>query len=167
MSILASAVGAIIAAIIESSALTHLRVDGFAPDLLFAVGVGLAMTLGFQSAMTWAFVGGIVSDLLMPERALGTTSLTLVLVTALALIIARATWPPRLAVVALTSGVLTPLYQMLLLALLTVTAGVAWVGLSLPDLAVVAVANAVIAVVSAVILRALDLRFGEPERTAW
>ena len=29
------------------------------------------------------------------------------------------------------------------------------------------VANAVIAVVSAVVLRALDLRFGEPERTAW
>jgi cell shape-determining protein MreD len=167
MSILASAVGAIIAAIIESSALTHLRVDGFAPDLLFAVGMGLAMTLGFEGAMTWAFVGGVMSDLLMPERALGSTTLTLVLVTALALLIARAAWPPRLAVVALTGALLTPLYQLLLLALLAVTAGVAWVGLSLPDLVFVAVANAVIAVVSAVILRALDLRFGEPERTAW
>jgi cell shape-determining protein MreD len=167
MSILASAVGAIIAAIIESSALTHLRVDGFAPDLLFAVAVGLAMTLGFESAMAWAFVGGIVSDLLMPERALGSTSLALLLVTALALVVARATWPPRLAVVAATGLVLTPLYQMLLLALLAVTAGVAWVGLSLPDLLAVAITNAVIAVVAAVLLRALDLRFGEPERTAW
>ena len=80
MSVLAPAVGAVLAAILESSVLTHLQVGGVAPDLVFAVGVAVAMTLGFESGMTWAFVGGVSLDLLVPGRALGSTALTLVLV---------------------------------------------------------------------------------------
>jgi hypothetical protein len=52
MSVLAPAVGAVIAAIVESSVLTHLQVGGLRPDLVFAVGVAVAMVLGFESGMT-------------------------------------------------------------------------------------------------------------------
>mgnify|MGYP001825562149 CR=1 FL=1 len=167
MSVLAPAVGAVLAAILESSVLTHLQVGGVAPDLVFAVGVAVAMVLGFESGMTWAFVGGVSLDLLLPGRALGSTALTLVLVAGMALLVARALWPPRLLVIGGTTFVLSFVYQILLLGLLALTAGVAFAGLSPSDMVVAGILNLSIAVIAVVAVRALDLRFGEPERLAW
>jgi rod shape-determining protein MreD len=167
MSVLAPAVGAVLAAILESSVLTHLQVGGVAPDLVFAVGIAVAMVLGFESGMSWAFAGGIALDLLLPGRALGSTALTLLLVTAAALVVARALWPPRLVVVSLTTFGLTFVYQVILTALLAFTIGVAFAGLALPQLVIAGLLNALIAAVAVVAVRALDLRFGEPERLAW
>jgi len=167
MSVLASAVGAVLAAILESSVLTHLQVGSVRPDLVFAVGIAVAMVLGFESGMTWAFVGGVALDLLLPGRALGSSTLTLLLLTAAALTVARVMWPPRLAIISVTAFVLTFGYQLMLLALLALTAGVALIGISLPDLVIIGLMNAAIAGFSVLVLRALDLRFGEPERLAW
>jgi rod shape-determining protein MreD len=167
MSVLAPAVGAVIAAIVESSVLTHLQVGGLRPDLVFAVGVALAMVLGFESSMTWAFVGGLTLDLLLPGRSLGSTALALVLVTAMALLVARITWPPRLVVIAATSFGLSLVYQVLLLGLLALTENVAFLGLSVTDLVLVGLLDAAITAVAVVVVRAIDLRFGERERLAW
>lgn len=167
MSVLAPAVGAVIAAIVESSVLTHLQVGGLRPDLVFAVGVALAMVLGFESSMTWAFVGGLTLDLLLPGRSLGSTALALVLVTAMALLVARVTWPPRLVVIAATSFGLSLIYQVLLLGLLALTENVAFLGLSVTDLVLVGLLDAAITAVAVVAVRAIDLRFGERERLAW
>jgi rod shape-determining protein MreD len=167
MSVLAPAVGAVSAAILESSVLTHLQVGGVKPDLVFAVGVAVAMVLGFESGMTWAFIGGVTLDLLMPGRALGSTALTLVLTTALALLVARAMWPPRLVVIGATVFGLTFVYQVVLLVLLAMTTGAALAGLSVPGLVVVGIMNIVITILAVIVIRALDLRFGEPERLAW
>jgi rod shape-determining protein MreD len=167
MSVLASAVGAILAAILESSVLTHLLVGGVKLDLVFAVGVAVAMVLGFEAGMTWAFAGGLMLDILMPERALGATALTLVIVTAMALLIARASWPPRTTAIVVSVAALGVVFQLLLLALLIVTSGVALAGLSVWDLVVVAVLDALVALPAVLAARALDLRFGEPERVAW
>jgi rod shape-determining protein MreD len=167
MSVLAPAVGAFLAAILESSVLTQLQVGSVKPDLVFAMGVAVAMVLGFESGMTWAFVGGVTLDLLLPGRAFGSTALALVLATAAALLVARATWPPRLIVVAATALGLTIAYQVMLLGLLALTSDVAFTGLSVTDVAVIGLANTAIAAVSVVAVRALDLRFGEPERMAW
>jgi rod shape-determining protein MreD len=167
MSVLAPAVGAFLAAVIESSVLTHLQVGSVKPDLVFAVGIAVAMVLGFESGMTWAFTGGATLDLLLPGRALGSSALTLILVTALALLVARAVWPPRVVVVAATAFVLSPVYQLVLLAILSVTAAVGFAGLGAVDLAIIATMNAAIAAVAVVVVRAIDLRFGEPERLAW
>jgi rod shape-determining protein MreD len=167
MSVLAPAVGAFIAAILESSVLTQLQVGSIKPDLVFAMGVAVAMVLGFESGMTWAFVGGITLDLLLPGRAFGSTALALVLSTAAALLVARATWPPRLVVIAATAFALTLAYQILLLGLLALASDVAFAGLSVTDLVFIGLANSAIAAVTVLAVRALDLRFGEPERMAW
>ena len=167
MSVLAPAVGAVLAAILESSVLTHLEVGGITPDLVFAVGVAVAMVMGFESGMAWAFAGGVALDLLLPGRALGSTTLVLLLVTAASLLVARALWPPRILVIGATTFVLTFVYQVLLTALLAYTIGVAFGGLTLAGLVVAGVVNSIIAVVAVVAVRALDLRFGEPERLAW
>lgn len=167
MSVLAPAVGAFIAAVFESSVLTHLQVGSVKPDLVFAMGIAVAMVLGFESGMTWAFTGGLTLDVLLPERALGSTALALILVTALALLVARAVWPPRGVIVAATAFALTFVYQFLLLAILTLTADVGFAGLAATDLTLIALLNAVIAGAAVVAVRAIDLRFGEPERLAW
>jgi rod shape-determining protein MreD len=167
MSILASAVGAILAAMLESSVLTHLAVGGITPDLVFAMGVAVAMVLGFDAGMTWAVAGGVMLDILMPERVLGSTALTLVVTIGLALFVARATWPPRLSMIAVTAFALSLVYQLLLLFLLGVTSSVSWTGVSVADLILTALLNVILVVPSVLVARALDLRFGERERVAW
>jgi rod shape-determining protein MreD len=167
MSVLAPAVGAFLAAVLESSVLTQLQVGSVKPDLVFAMGVAVAMVLGFESGMAWAFVGGVALDLLLPGRAFGSTALALVLATAAALLVARATWPPRIVVIAATTFGLTVAYQVLLLGVLALTSDVAFAGLSLTDMALIALANTAIAAATVVAVRAIDLRFGEPERMAW
>jgi hypothetical protein len=103
----------------------------------------------------------------VPGRALGSTTLALILVIAAALLVARAVWPPRTVVVAATTFVLSVVYQLLLLAILGVTADVEFAGLGATELALIAVMNAAIAIVAVAVIRAIDLRFGEPERLAW
>jgi hypothetical protein len=125
------------------------------------------MSLGFESGMTWAFIGGITLDLLLPGRVLGVSALTLVLLTGAALIVARAVWPPRAVAVGVTAFALTFAYQLLLLGLLALASDVALTGVSLTELVLIGLLNAAIAAVAVVAVRALDLRFGEPERLAW
>jgi rod shape-determining protein MreD len=167
MSVLAPAVGAVLAAILESSVLTHLQVGSVRPDLVFAMGIAVAMTLGFESGMTWAFVGGLSLDLLLPGRALGASALALLVAVALALLVARVVWPPRLLVVAATAFVLAFAYHAIGLALLAFNDGVGLGGLSLPEIAAIALVDGAIAGLAVPVIRALDLRFGESERLAW
>ena len=167
MSVLAPAVGAVLAAILESSVLTHLQVGGVKPDLVFAVGVAVAMGLGFESGMTWAFVGGVSLDLLLPGHVLGSSALTLILLISAALLVARVLWPPRLVFVAGTAVVLTFGYHLLIQTVQAISTGSAFAGLSASDLVVISLLNGLIAAVAVPVVRALDLRFGEPERLAW
>ena len=167
MSVLAPAVGAVLAAILESSVLTHLQVGSVRPDLVFAMGIAVAMVLGFESGVTWAFVGGLALDLLLPGRALGSSALALLLVIAAALLVARVMWPPRLVFVAATAFVLTFAYQALVLGLLPFVEGTGPAGSSFVDLAAIGLLKAVIAGLLVPVVRALELRFSEPERLAW
>ena len=57
--------------------------------------------------------------------------------------------------------------RLVALFLLGVTSGVSWASVSIADLLLTAVLNVVIAVPAVLVARALDLRFGEPERVAW
>ena len=75
--------------------------------------------------MIWAFLGGLMLDMLLPERALGATTLALLVAVGAALLVARVTAPPRLIVIAATAFGVSWLYQVLLIALLALTAGIA------------------------------------------
>jgi rod shape-determining protein MreD len=167
MSLLASAVGATLAAILESSVLTQLAAGAVKPDLLFALTIAAAMVLGFQDAMVWAFVGGVMLDTLSPERPLGATALAFLICVGLALLVARATEPGRLGVIAVSAFSLTFLYQALLLILLAMTAGVRITQVQISTLGLIAAMNAAIAVAAAWVMRALVTRFGRAERPDW
>ena len=147
--------------------LTHLQVGSVRPDLVFAMGIAVAMVLGFESGMTWAFVGGLSLGLLQPGQVLGASALTLLLLIGASLLVARVLWPPRLVFVAGTAFVLTFGYHLTLQAVDVLATGAAFAGLSVTELLVVAALNAIIAGASVPVVRALDLRFGEQERLAW
>jgi rod shape-determining protein MreD len=167
MSLLIAAVGAILAAVVESSVFTQLPIGGVKPDLLFALTMAVAMVMGFEDGMVMAFTGGLMLDLLLPERPVGSTILTLLVVTGLALLVARATEPPRLMVIAITTFALSFVYQALLLLLLALTAGIAIGAWPLTSFAFIGLLNALVATVAAWVMRAVLLRFGPSERVDW
>jgi rod shape-determining protein MreD len=167
MSLLISAAAATLAAIVESSVLTQLVVDGVKPDLVLALTLGVAMVLGFEHGMVWAVVGGLMLDLLLPERMPGSTTLALLLLTGIALLVARATDPPRLLVIGVTVFVLSLAYQGLLMLLLAVTTGSAIRPIDVPSSVVIALLNTIFALAAAWIARTVAYRFGRLERVDW
>lgn len=167
MGLLIAALGATLAAIVESSVLTQLLIGGVKPDLVLSLGLAMAMLLGFEHGMVWAVVGGLLLDFLLPERAIGSTTLALLIATGAALLVARLSDAPRLSIIALTVFILTFLYQALLMLLLAVTTGTAIQSVTVIAYAFIALMNAAIAVGATWVVRGLMERFGREGRVAW
>jgi rod shape-determining protein MreD len=168
MTVPIAAVGAVIAAIVETSVLPELQVAGVNPDLVLVLTLVSAMLLEVEDGLIWAFLGGFMLDMLTPgNRAAGSTTLTLLIVTGVALLIARVSNPPRILTVVIAVFALTFLYQALLLVLLALTSGASLVSVPVASLALRGVLNAVLAAAVALGVRALYLRFGPAERTDW
>lgn len=167
MGLLSTAVGAVMAAILEVSVLAQLQLAGTRPDLVLAVGVGVAMTLGFDAAMVWAFVGGLLLDVMLPERPIGSTTLAMLVAVGLSMVVARVVESPRLLVIGATAFAITFLYEGLLTGVLALASGVGIGALSLSSWAAVAVVSGLIASLTAWVIRSLQLRFGAFERVDW
>lgn len=106
-------------------------------------------------------------DILAPERALGATALALLAATGLASLVGRATSSRRIATIMAVTFGLAFAYQAVLLGVLAVTTGLDVPALSVGVLAGSAVIDAGIAGVAVIVLRALELRFGDIERGEW
>jgi len=167
MGLLSTAVGAVVAAILEVSVLAQLQLAGIRPDLVLAVGIGVAMTMGFDAAIVWAFVGGLLLDVMLPERPIGSTTLAMLISVGVALVVARVVESPRLLVIGVTAFGITFLYEALLTAILAFASGVDMGTLSLASWALVALSSGVIAAIAAWVIRSLLLRFGTFERVDW
>jgi rod shape-determining protein MreD len=167
MTFLVAGVGAIIAAIIETSVLPEAQVAGVSPDLVLVLTLVSAMLLGVEEGLIWAFVGGFMLDMLAPgERAAGSTPLTLLIMAGIALLVARVSGPPRILVVGLVAVVLTFAYEVLLLVVLALTSGVGLGALPFGSIAPLALLDGVLACAAAWVIRALSLRFGS-EKLHW
>ena len=166
MSLPLAALGALIAALLETSVLPELRIAEVKPDLVLALCVVAAMIVGVEEGMVWAFVGGLMLDMLSVERPLGATTLSLLLVLGVAVLVSRVLGPNRTLASVLSAFALTWLYHAALLAILAVTANVALGELPVRALLIMAVLNAIIALPAALVMRGLMVRFAPPER-AW
>jgi rod shape-determining protein MreD len=78
MTLLLAAVGATVAALLESTAGHYLRIDTAEPHLVFVFGVIVTVAIGLEAGLVWAFVGGLVLDVLL-QRPLGSTAFALLL----------------------------------------------------------------------------------------
>lgn len=166
MSIPLAAVGAVVVALLEVSVLPELTIAGVKPDLIFIFSVTATMMIGIEVGLTWAFVGGLMLDLLTPGRQLGATSLVLLLLAGVIIIVARFLPQRRVLVATGAVFILAWGFQVLEAFLLGATTGLdpmdSWTSL-LP----IALVDAAIALPIAALMRVVWLRYGVTERLDW
>lgn len=78
MTLLLAAVGATVTALLELGVGPYLRVASTQPHLVLVLGVVVTVALGLETGLVWAFLGGIVLDVLV-QRPLGSTAFALLL----------------------------------------------------------------------------------------
>jgi len=88
MSMTLAAVGAVAAALLNLTIAPFLRIGGAQPDFLLTCAVLWTVVAGLEGGLLWAFIGGLIIDLLSP-RPLGSTAFTLLLCVGGAAVLAR------------------------------------------------------------------------------
>jgi rod shape-determining protein MreD len=166
MSLPLAALGALVAALVEMSVLPEIRIAGVKPDLVFVLAVVSVVIVGVEEGLVWAFLGGLMLDLLSVERPLGATMLSLLLTVGIAALFARVLGPSRALAGALAVFALTWIFHGILIGVLAVTAGVGVSTAAFGPVFAIAVLNIVVALPAIAVARGLVLRFAPPER-AW
>ena len=168
MSLVLAAVGAGVAALIQSSILPFTAAGGAGLDLVLVLAVVWTMTVGLEGGLIWAFLGGLIIDVLL-MRPLGLTAFVLLLAVGAAWLVGRisrrAFYPIVVATAAVTAGIASVLTIVLFGALRGLPAGVEPLAQAVPTGLLAGLAAAAIAPVPLLIQRR---RFGdETERVDW
>lgn len=161
-----AALGALLAALLESAVLPELPIAGTQADLVLALAIVATILLGPEDGLVWAFVGGLLLDLLTPARPLGATTVTLLLVVGSAALVRHfAGRGRRLAAVAATF-VGSWIFHVTLFAVMVLVSGVA-LGAFRPEAVLVAsLLNTLVALPAAVLMSAVARRLAA-ERADW
>ena len=168
MSLVLAAVGAAVAALIQSSILPFTAAGGAGLDLVLVLAVVWTMTVGLDGGLVWAFLGGLIIDVLL-MRPLGLTAFVLLLAVGAAWLVGRvsprAFYPLVVATAAVTAGLASILTVVLFGVLRGLPAGVEPVSQAVPTALLAGLVAAVIAPIPVIIRRR---RFGdETERVDW
>ena len=78
MTLLLAAVGATMTALVELTVGPYLRFGTAQPHLVLVLGIVVTVAIGLEAGLVWAFVGGLVLDVLA-QRPLGSTAFALLL----------------------------------------------------------------------------------------
>ena len=168
MSLVLAAVGAAVAALIQSSILPFTAAGGAGLDLVLVLAVVWTMTVGLDGGLVWAFLGGLIIDVLL-MRPLGLTAFVLLLAVGAAWLVGRisprAFYPVVVATAAVTAGLASVLTIVLFGVLRGLPAGVDPLSQAVPTTLLAGLVAALIAPVPLIIRRR---RFGdETERVDW
>ncbi len=113
MTLLLAAVGATVTALLELTIGPYLRVGNAEPHLVLVVGIVVTLALDIEAGLVWAFVGGLVLDVLA-QRPLGSTAFALLLCLGGAALLGRAFARLRQIIPIPAAFVLSVLYSMTL-----------------------------------------------------
>lgn len=89
MRFLLAAVGGTLAALVESTVVPHLTVNGAHPHVVLVLGIVWTVAAGVETGLVWGFAGGLALDA-FAQRPLGSTAFVLVAVLGVAGLLARA-----------------------------------------------------------------------------
>ena len=153
-----AAAGAVATALLETSVFSELKIAGAKPDLVFVFAVVSAIVAGLETGLLWAFLGGLMLDMMLPERPVGSTTLVLLLSLGAAVLAARLLPESRVAVPTLAVFLLTWPYQLVTAALLSATAAALAIPSPLPAILPIAVLNGAVALLATLVGRSLALR---------
>jgi rod shape-determining protein MreD len=164
-----SALGALIAALIDTTVLPEWRIGGASANLVLTLAIVAAITVSVEDGLTWAVVGGLLVDILTPARPIGATTLTLLLVVGMAIVAGHIASQQRRATAIMATFALTWVYQALLLTVLAFVVGVSFGSLDrqLPVIAISAIINSLIALPAVLAVGALARRFAISGRATW
>lgn len=166
MSLTLAAVGAVVAALVQLSVGPYIQVAGAQPNIVLVFTVIWTMIVGFEGGLVWAFVGGLLLDLLGSGN-LGASAFTLLVCVAVASVIARVFTRARFLTPVAVVFVLAVFDFFSRLLLDRLLRGVA----ASPDVISLAVPAAVYDLLLAAIVAPITLvfyrRFGERERIDW
>jgi rod shape-determining protein MreD len=119
MTLLVAAIGATVAALLESTVTQYLRVGDAQPHLVFVLAVVSTVAAGLDTGLVWAFVGGIALDVLGP-RPIGTTAFALLISVGATSLIARSLIRVRPVVAIIATALLSLVYSMTLVFLFSI-----------------------------------------------
>lgn len=88
MTLTLAAVGAVVAALLQSTVVPYLEIGGARPDLVLIYAVIVTIVVDIDHGITAAFIGGLAIDVLAP-RPIGSTAFVLLVVVAGAAAIGR------------------------------------------------------------------------------
>lgn len=85
---LRAAIGAMVAALLETTVGPHMGLGGGGPHLVLVLGVVWTVAAGLESGLAWAFAGGLALDVLA-QRPIGASAFSLLVCLAAADTLAR------------------------------------------------------------------------------
>ena len=113
MKLLLAAVGATVTALLELTVGPYLRIGAAQPHLVLVFGIVVTVAIGLEAGLVWAFVGGLVLDVLA-DRPLGSTSFALLLCVGATAVLSQFLVRVRPIVPILATLLLSLLYSMIL-----------------------------------------------------
>ncbi|HEY7598451.1 MAG TPA: hypothetical protein VH741_00890 [Candidatus Limnocylindrales bacterium] len=161
-----AALGALLAALLETSVAPELAIGGAQADLVLALAIAAAMVMGLEDGLVWAFLGGLMLDMLVPGRPIGATTVVLLLAVGVAALAVRIPAPRRALAVAAVFA-LTFAFHLALTGVLSATTGLSLSSLDVGVVLVSAVINAIVALPAVIAFTAIERRFGVAERADW
>ena len=160
-----AAVGAGIAALLESTVASRYQIAGAQLQIVMVLGIAVTLIYGFEEGMAWAFVGGLFLDFLA-LKPLGSSVFGLLIVmaaTELAVpVLSRSRYPGVIGAVV----VLTPVFLLISGAVTGLLRPPA-PPVHLTSLIAAAFANGVVAAVVAPVLIGMKRRAEQRERVVW
>jgi len=168
LSLVLAAVGAAVAALIQSTVLPFADTGGGGLDLVLVIAVVWTMALGLEGGLVWAFLGGLVIDVLL-MRPLGLTAFIDLLAVGAAWVVgrlfARALYPVIIVAAASLAALAGPFSVLLYQALRDVPSDVdAMAGVG-PSAVLAGITAAIVAPGALAVAR--RGRVDEAERVEW
>jgi rod shape-determining protein MreD len=113
MTLLLAALGATMTALVELTVGPYLRFGTAQPHLVLVLGIVVTVAIGLEAGLVWAFVGGLVLDVLA-QRPLGSTAFALLLCMGATAVLAQLLVRVRPIVPVLATLLLSLFYSMTL-----------------------------------------------------
>lgn len=161
-----AALVALLAALIETTVLPEMPIAGATADLVLVCVVCAALVLGVEDGLIGAFLGGLLTDMLITARPVGAGTLALLIIAGIAAAVARIAGPSRRWLAVALTVVLTPVLHVVLSVVLVLTEGQPF-AFDVTALLIAAFMNGVLAFAVAALFGAIENRFGSTERVDW
>jgi len=161
-----AAVGAVVTALLQLTLVPYLQVGGAQPDLILVFAVTMTVAGDLESGLVWAFVGGLMIDVLAP-RPLGMTAFALLISVGIASLLGRVLGRLRYLAPPIAVFVLSFVNSLLILLAFNVLGEPIQIAEPIRTFLPDAIYSAAVAAAVGVVAVNLRLRAEERERVAW